>query len=227
MPVKLIIFICSFALLATAFSQEKTVKLKNKRDLTFSAGMGIDYGTSPDFTDYLRDEIPYSNKDSIKSFQAGIEFFGGIEYELSQNISAKADYSYFVRSASYSYNYFVFDYTIVSHQPYIFISYLIKEASYKFKFGLGAGYHFQVLDNKVNKNLTYTSSGPGIRGEAVFSPMFSKKFYGYLSAFVFGNFYGNLKDENGNVLKAANSTVETNLSGYGVGARLGFGLILN
>lgn len=222
----LLIFLCSF-ILGGVYSQTNKITLKNKKDITFSAGMGIDYGTMPDFTDYLRDEIPYSNKDSIKAFHAGIEFFGGIEYELSRNISAKLDYSYFVRSASYSYSYFVFDYTITSHQPYIFINYLVKDERYKFKFGVGAGYHLQVLDNKVSDNLTYKSNGIGVRGEVTFSPKFSKKFWGYMSGFVFGNFYGKLKDDNGNVLKASNSTVETNLSGYGVGARLGFSIILN
>jgi hypothetical protein len=191
--------------------------------------MGIDYGATPNFTDYLRNEIPYSNKDSIKSFHAGIEFFGGIEYELSQKTSVKLDYSYFIRSLSYTYSFFVFDYTIISHQPFVFINYLVKSDNYQFKFGLGAGYHFQILDNKVNQSttLSYKSSGAGVRGEAVFSTKFSKKFWGYLSGFAFGNFYGKLKDDNGIVLKAANSTTEANLSGYGVGARLGFSVILN
>jgi hypothetical protein len=204
-------------------------KIKPKKNITLSAGMGIDYGITPDFTNYLRDEIPFGNKDSIKSFQAGIEFFGGLEYELSQKASVKLDYSYFIRSLNYTYSFFVFDYTITSHQPYLFVNYLIKSENYAFKFGFGAGYHFQLLDNKVNQSttLSYVSSGVGVRGEAVFSTKFSKSFWGYLSGFTYGNFYGKLKDSNGNVLKAANSTTEANLSGYGVGARLGFSIILN
>lgn len=212
-----------------ASSSYSQTKLKPKKLITFSAGMGIDYGATPDFTDYLKDEIPYSNKDSIRSFHAGIEFFGGLEYELSQKMSLKLDYSYFIRSLTYYYSFFVFDYTITSHQPYLFLNYLVKDQNYIFKFGLGAGYHLQMLDNKVNQNttLSYKSNGVGVRGEAVFSTKFSKKFWGYLSGFLFGNFYGKLKDENGNVLKAANSTTEASLSGYGVGARLGFSIILN
>jgi hypothetical protein len=218
-----------FAVVSLVYSADSQVKLSKKKLITFSTGMGIDYGATPDFTDYLRDEIPYSNKDSINSFHAGIEFFGGIEYDLSQTISAKLDYSYYLRSINYSYSFFVFDYTIASHQPYLFINYLSKSDNYRFKFGLGTGYHMQSVDNKVNPSTTlnYKSSGVGVRGEVVFSPMFSKKFWGYISGFVFGNFYGKLKDDNGNVLKASNSTVEASLSGYGVGARLGFSIILN
>ena len=33
--------------------------------------------------------------------------------------------------------------------------------------------------------------------------------------------YGKLKDENGEILKAPNSTKEADLKGYGIGARLG------
>ena len=61
----------------------------------------------------------------------------------------------------------------------------------------------------------------------MFSPKLSNNLYGYLSGFAFGNFYGKLKDDNGNPLKAQNSNVEADVSGYGVGARLGFTINLN
>ena len=203
---------------------------KNKKKLSFSAGMGLGYGATPDFTDYLRQEIPYSNSDSIGSFNAGIEFFGAIEYELTKTLSAKVDYSYFIRSLRYEYSHFIFDYTITSHQPYFFINYnLLKSPNYNFKFGIGLGYHFQQLDNKVSTSTTlrYTSNGPSVRGELIFSPKFSKTFWGYLSGFAYGNFYGKLKDESGNTLKPANSNSEASLGGYGVGVRLGFTFYLN
>lgn len=204
-------------------------RIKNKKIISVYAGMGIDYGITPVFNDYLKDQIPYSNKDSISSFNAGIEFFGGVEKEFSENISVKIDYSYFIRSVSYSFLYEVYDYTITSHQPYIFMNYLFKTVNYNFKFGLGAGYHFQQVDNKVNPTttLTYRSNGPGVRGEVVFSPKLSKNFWGYISAFGFGNFYSKLKDSNGNTLKASNSSTEADISGYGVGARIGFIINLN
>jgi hypothetical protein len=203
--------------------------IKNKKVTSVYAGMGIDYGITPAFNDYLKDQIPYSNKDSIKSFNAGIEFFGGVERELSENISIKIDYSYYIRSLSYSFLYEVFDYTITAHQPYIFASYIIKSVNYNIKAGFGLGYHFQQLDNKVNPSttLTYHSSGPGFRLEGVFSPKLSKNFWGYISAFGFGNFYSRLKDSNGNTLKAENSTNEADVGGYGIGARIGFIINLN
>lgn len=204
-------------------------KLAVKKHISVYAGMGVDYGITPDFNDYLVAEIPYSTGDSIKTFNAGIEFFGGIEYEFSGKLSVKADYSYYVRSLSYSYSPAVFDYTITGHQPYIFLDYILRYPNFNLKFGAGLGYHFQQVDNKINNSttLTYNSSGPSIRGEVVFSPRLSDNFYGYLSGFAFGNFYGKLKDSGGNPLKAPNSNVEASVAGYGVGARLGFIINLN
>jgi hypothetical protein len=187
--------------------------------------MGLGYGATPDFTDYLRNEIPYSNSDSISTFNTGVEFFGGLEYEFSQKLSAKFEYSYFLRSLRYDYSVYVFDYTITAHQPFVYLNYtILQHPSYKLKLGAGAGYHFQNLDNNVNttQTLSYTSSGPAVRLEASFTPKFSKTFWGYLSGFGYLNFYGKLKDENGNVLKPENSNAEASLRGHGVGVRLGF-----
>lgn len=211
---------------SAVYAQKQQAK---KKQISLYAGMGIDYGSTPVFNDYLVAEIPYSTGDSIKSFNSGIEFFGGFEYELSKTISARLDYSYFVRSLTYYYSPAVFDYTITGHQPYLFADYMLKYPNFEFKIGAGIGYHFQQLDNKVSNSttLTYRSSGPSIRGEIVFSPKLSNNLSGYLSGFVFGNFYGNLKDDNGNSLKAPNSDIEADLSGYGVGARIGVIINLN
>jgi hypothetical protein len=202
---------------------------KFRKVLSFYAGMGVDYGITPDFNDFLVASIPYSTGDSIRSFNAGVEFFGGIEYELSKTFSLRADYSYYVRSFTYTFSPAVFDYTITSHQPYLFGGYIMRYTNVDLKLCAGIGYHLQQLDNKINSSTTigYSSSGPSIRAEVIIAPKLSKNFHGYLSGFAFGNFYGKLKDDSGNTLKAANSNTEASLSGYGVGARLGFIINLN
>lgn len=226
MKILFIIAVLTGIVAVSARAQERPSK---KKQLSVYSGMGIDYGITPVFNDYLVSEIPYSTGDSIKTFKAGIEFFGGFEYELTKTVSAKLDYSYFVRSLTYYYSPAVFDYSITGHQPYVFVNYVKKFPNFNLKFGAGIGYHFQQVDNKVNNTntLTYKSSGPSLRIEAVFSPKLSDNFYGYLSGFAFGNFYGKLKDSGGNPLKARNSNVEADVSGYGVGARLGFIINLN
>jgi hypothetical protein len=205
---------------AVLFSQTKVPFTKH---VSLYAGMGIDYGITPQFNDYLIAAIPYSTSDSIKSFNAGVEFFGGAEIDLSRNFSAAVDYSYYIRSLTYTYSPAVFDYSITSHQPYVKLNYVIRENRYNFKIGVSAGYHFQSVDNRINASTTekYRSSGPALRLELTFVHRLSPDFFVYLSGFGFSNFYGKLKDENGNPLKAANSSVEADLAGYGLGGRLG------
>ncbi len=196
---------------------------KFRKHLSFYTGMGVNYGITPDFNDYLIASIPYSTSDSIKSFNTGVEFLGGFEMDLLSNISAGIDYSYYIRGLNYIYSPAVFDYTITNHKPYLFLNYNFRKQNFIFKFGGYIGYHFQQLDNKINNSTTlkYTSSGPSIRLSFTLLPKFSNNFFIYLNGFAFGNFYNKLKDENGNFLKASNSTIEANLKGYGVGARLG------
>src|SRR5438552_17038415 len=95
------------------FSQ---VKQKEKK-YTFSAGMGISMIDNPSFNSFLKNEIPYTNKDSIKSFSVGLEFFGSLAYLLSKNFEVKFDYDYFIKSLTYNYSYFVYDFFYNIHEP--------------------------------------------------------------------------------------------------------------
>src|SRR5436190_11860315 len=79
-------------------SQTDTTKhIKYKKQISISAGMGVSYGTSPSFTSFLKETIPYTTTDSVKTFNIGVEFFGGVEFEFSQKFSLRAEYSYFIR----------------------------------------------------------------------------------------------------------------------------------
>jgi hypothetical protein len=193
-----------------------------------SGGMGICYGNSPSFTDYLRKEIPYSDDDTINSYNTGVEFFICTEYLLHKNISVKLDYSYFIRSTQYTYQYYIFDFIINTHQPYLYVNYVMKERKYRISLGAGIGYHYQLLENIISSNQTerYNSHGPSVRTEIIFSPSFSKTFTGYLTGFLYGNFYGDLKKSDGNYLKATGDSQNVSLRGFGAGIRLGVTFIL-
>ncbi len=200
-----------------------------KKHSAFYTGMGINFGITPDFTDYLIASIPYSTSDSIKSFNAGVEFLGGFERDISSNISVGVEYSYFLRSLSYTYSPAVFDYTIVNHQPYLFFNYNMRKPKLNFKAGLMAGYHFQQVDYLLSNSTTlkYHSSGPSIKASFTLLPMLSKNFFLYVNGFAFANFYSKLKDSNGELLTASTGTIVAALNGYGVGARLGILFYIN
>src|SRR5690349_952054 len=110
----------------------------SRHHLSLSLGMGISLLNNSSFASYLRREIPYSNSDSIKSFNAGIEFFGGIEYMFSKNFAMKLDYSYYIRSLTYTFQAYTYDYSINIHQPYLMAYYVMQKNSFDLKFGAGA-----------------------------------------------------------------------------------------
>ncbi len=202
---------------------------QNKKHFYIYTGMGVDYGITQELNDFLIASIPYSTSDTIKPFNAGVNFFGGIERELTDKLSASLEYAYYVRSFDYTYSPAVFDYTILNHQPYLLLRTNFTKLKYNFKISAGIGYHFQQFNDKLNNSTTlrYFSSGPSVKADFTFLPKFSEKLMVYLSAYGFYNFYGKLKDENGNLLIIPNSVKDVSLKGYGIGARLGLNFRIN
>lgn len=220
------IFLALLFVWCTAYSQGSTVPVKTKKFL-ISAGMGISYTNTSSFNDYLKEYIPFSNTDSVKTFSVGFEVFGGLEYAVNKKFSVKLDYSYFLKSLTYRSTY-TYDFLYNIHQPYLMAYYVSSGTRYRFKFGGGAGYHFATLTRTISNTpeVKFNASGPALRGEVVFSADLSNSLESYLGGFITANFIGSLKDSNGNVLTKPTSGGEVNLSGYGVGVRLGFAIKL-
>lgn len=185
--------------------------------------MGVDYGVTEDFNKYLIASIPYSTTDTLKQFNAGVNFFGGIERDITTDFSAALEYAYYIRSFDFVYSPAVFDYTILNHQPYLLFRINHRKLNYFIKYSAGAGYHFQIFKDKSSiANISeYHSSGISLKADITFLPKFSEKLMAYINAYGFYNFYGNLKDSNSNALKIPNSSNFVSLKGFGVGARLG------
>lgn len=212
-----------------ANSQDKKTTLHFKKRFSLSGGMGISMTTSPSFVDYMRYDIPFSNKDSVKAFGVGLEFFGALEYEILKHFSLKADYSYFIKSRTYNYSYFTYDYFISIHQPYLMGFYAVRGSTYAFKFGGGVGFHFARFTKDIGAglNLVYNASGLGYRAEGEFQAELSKNLGSYISCFALGSSIGTLKDSNKNPLKNAQTGEDVNLSSFGVGLRIGISIYLN
>jgi hypothetical protein len=225
------IFLLLFLFLSgsVVYSQDTSShSTKFKKLIDFSFGMGISLSNTSSLNDYLRDAIPFTNKDSVKSFSVGLEFFGGIEMELSKKFCLKLDYSYFFRGNTYNYPPFIYDISYHIHQPVIMVYYIFPGKSFKFKLGAGAGYSFAQLSNSVSgSEIIYNASGPGLKGEILFSAPLSDRMSSYVSGFIMGNIIGNLKDSNGNILKDPITNASVNLSNFGFGLRLGLCINLN
>jgi hypothetical protein len=214
----------------SVLSQNKKIGEPFRNRFSFSLGMGISMSTAPSLVDYIRNDIPLINKDSVKSFGVGFEFFGAVDYDVSKNFTLGLDYSYFIKSLTYSYSYFTYDYFYSIHQPYLMGYYTIRKPAYAFKFGAGLGYHFAQLTRDIGagSNLVYNASGIAYRGEVVFTAGLSKRLGSYFSGFIMGSSVGSLKDRNSNeVLKNSQTGEDVNLGGFGIGARLGLTIYLN
>lgn len=220
-----------FTFLNSAYAQDRqSDSIRFHKKLFFvSAGMGVSFTNTSSFNNYLKDEIPFTNKDSIKDFSVGIEFFGGLEMQFNKRFSLKLDYSYFFKSLTY-YSYgLTFDYFYLIHQPYIMVYYIVPGKNYEFKFGGGAGYLYSILTktDAEGADQKYTSSGLGLKGEVVFAANLSQRMRSYLSGFILGTVSSNLKDANNSPLTSPLSHNQITLNSFGIGARLGFSIKLN
>lgn len=214
-----------FLLLLISFSEAQNIY--NKKLLSFTVGMGLDYVTTPSLNDYFKTDVPYSNKDSIKTFSVGVEFFGGLEYQISGNASLKADYSYFIRSITYNYYLSNYEFDYYVHQPYLMGYYIVGHKNSQFKFGGGFGYHFAGLEiNNGNSKRNYHSNGLAYKGEVIFSAKLGKKMSTYASGYFQGNILSPLKDSNGSKFTSYFNSNDVTLSSFGVGIRFGLGIII-
>ena len=199
---------------------------QNKKSdyISFSFGMGINYCNNNSLIDFIELQIPDYNtipqNERFSQFSTGLEFFGGVEYQISRNFSIKGDYSYFIKSINIS-RFQNYDYSYINHQPYIILNYIIPQEYFFLKIGGGVGYFMSHLTVKeFGYQQDYSSSGVGLKLEGIFNAQISKNVASYLSGFITQSFQSDLKDGNDVVLKSRdNSTV--NLSSFGLGLRLG------
>jgi hypothetical protein len=217
-----IIFIC----LSVRGQIPDSLQKKHVKHLLIYAGIGLGYTTTPSLNDYIRNQISGGVYDSVRSFSAGLEIFGGVDYEFSKKFSIRFDYSYFFKSRTYYVLYFTYDYFYFVHQPFIYVNYIIAGDKYNIRMGVGFGYHFGQLRMTTvnNPEMKYKSNGPSIRAEILFSTKLSSKLNAYVSGFMTGSFLGTLKDNNNASLKNPQSNQEVGLSGVGFGIRLGFSI---
>lgn len=197
--------------------------------ISFSFGMGANYSNNPSLLRFIESDIEfYSNinpDERFSTFEGGLEFFSGIEYQLSKNVSVKGQYSFLTKS-------FVndrfpnYDYSYVNHQPYLLVNYIIPQEHSFIKIGAGAGY---IVSNftakKFGAQSEYSATGMGIMSEGIANLQISKNVAGYLSLYAFKTFTGDLEDNNG--VKLSNSTVESvSTESLGAGIRLGMEIFI-
>jgi len=215
-------------LLASSGSDSGTVSFKKQSSknhyISLSGGMGISYSNNNSLKNYIQYEIPgypsLADNQKLSDFKSGLELFGGIEKQLSRNLSLKGEYSYFIKSNNVT-AYPNYDFTYYSHQPGIVLYYLIPQEYSFIKIGVGAGYslnHFTFRNFGSETN--YNSTGFNLKIDAVINAQIGNSVSGYIGGFINNSFLGNLKESNNSELKARNGD-SVNLNSFGIGLKLG------
>jgi hypothetical protein len=198
---------------------------KGKKYTSLSFGMGAIYGNNTSLKNYIQYEIPnyglLTRDQQLSEFYTGLDFFGGIEKQISKDFSIKADYSYFIKS--YNVNmYPQYDFSYSSHQPGLMLFYIMPQEYSYIKVGAGTGYvlsNFTVKEYGLEKS--YSSNGIGLKTEVILNVQVGKSFASYISGYLIKTFLQNLKDNIGNELLTNVTKENVNLSSFGAGIRLG------
>jgi hypothetical protein len=192
--------------------------------------MGANYSNNPSLKNYIQYELPYYNyltqDNQLSDFATGLEFFGGVEKQLSKNFSAKVEYSYFMKSYNVKqnsqYDYSKYDFSYYNHQPFLIFYYIIPQEFSFIKIGAGTGYIYsQFTAKKYGAENSYTSNGFGLKTEIILNMQIGKSFAGYISGNITKTFLSNLKDSNGKELLTNGTNETVNSSSFGMGIRLG------
>ena len=222
--IALLVVSCNFTL---ADSTNVSLRSLNKKKFytSFSFGMGAQYGNNPSLKNFIGYEIPnYSyltRDDQLSEFSTGLDFFGGIERQVSKNFSLKGEYSYFIKSYNVKL-YPQYDFSYYNHQPTLMAFYIIPQEYSFIKIGAGAGYVYSNLTvREYGSEKSYSSNGVGLKTEVVFNAQIGKSFTGYISGYLIKTFSQNLKDSNGKELLSSGANETVNLSTFGAGLRLG------
>lgn len=223
-----VLVVCLVCAVRLSYAQPRTLtqsELPKERANTFSlyGGMGVKLGAAPAMVDYINTLADPSQRAS--EFATDVEFFGGAEFPLSDEWGGALEYAYLFKSytlpTSNAGTYTLF-YNI--HMPTAIAQYIIPGKGYFLKLGGGIGYHIGSVEqsNSVfGTDSTYTARGFGVKALAVGETAFDEHLYGYISGDLRWEYFGKLKNNNGNELRNLGQTAS--LSMFVVG--LGFGLI--
>jgi hypothetical protein len=213
-------------LMCSAVSLSQTthaVVINNKNSISAFAGMGINRVAAADIVEYINSISLYTQQ--VSAFTTAVDFFGGVEFPVSDEWGMKIEHSYLFSSYNVdgksggTYNFF---YAV--HAPSVMVQRVITGNGYFFKLGAGGGYHFGSVEQKASlygATTNYSSRGIGIKLDAVGQTAFDESLFAYIGVTTGWEFVGDLKDESGNKLYLPASTTSVSLNYFYAGVRFG------
>jgi hypothetical protein len=190
--------------------------------VSFRAGMGVDYISSPSLYNYFNQN--FSDPGSqIGSFRASVNFSGEADYGLSNKYELGLDLTY--RLYSYNFSGSLGSYNLSYHNimPTFVNYYVIKGDGYEFKFGGGLGIRFLSADENLpgtTTTQTYTSTGIGFLLRAAGNTKISDNLFASILFDIRYDLNGEPK-YNGNNLYNAVDKSNVNFNSLSIGVGLG------
>jgi len=125
-----------------------------------SAGMGLNFFSSPDLRDYINSN--FSSSSDISSFSTSADFFVEIAYAINEDYQIAVDYTYNIYSFNSNFGAGNYDLQLKQHKPSIIGYYVIAGTGYKLKIGTGFGLRLANADEKLYGMIeNYNTSGIG------------------------------------------------------------------
>lgn len=192
-------------------------------DIRFS--MGLNFVSAPQLREYINYSAP--SNDLQPEISTYIEFAGEYGYKLNNQYQIGLETAYESKSVNYPAvpSGYVFDYSLIS--PTLIGYYISVSEGYKFKFGIGAGPRFAMVDESVyiNRSDSYSSSGFGMLLKADGSTKLSELVFAYIGFDIRYNNLGELKSSSDNVLVNPNTNEGVSFNSFSAGIKLGISII--
>lgn len=197
--------------------------IQRQNDAAAFGGMGIALVSAPDVVEYINaTSIPSQRVDD---FGPAVDFFGGIEFPVSDEWGIKIEYSYLFKSYSFiGTNGAMHDLFYDVHSPDVLLQRVFAGKGYFIKAGAGGGYHFGSVSQKISTfgvETRYTADGIGIKGEIVGQTAFDDNVFGYIGGELGWEFLGKVRDRNGIILTNTVRRQDASLNYFFAGLRFG------
>jgi hypothetical protein len=167
-----------------------------------SLGLGVGLHSAPFLVDYMNAFRSSPAEQRLDEFSSMLELFMTPEYRIHPAWSLALEYSLLMKTQtvggglSAAGSEFVYN----VHMPTAILRYRVSDPAFYLKFGGGVGYHVATLNQTLYSygvEEHYTTSGLGIKVEAVGNTKFDETFYSSIGVDLRWDFLGAFKNASG------------------------------
>jgi hypothetical protein len=184
----------------TAYSQSSADAMRSR--FAVSLGMGAGVHSAPFLVDYMNAFRPSPSSSRLDEFSSMLELFVTPEYRVHPEWNVGLEYSVLIKTQSLGNGPYgaVSEFAYKVHMPTALLRYVVSDPAYYLKVGGGLGYHVATLQQTLSSfgvDERYTTTGVGVKIEAVGNTKFDETFYGSIGVDLRWDFLGTFKNTSG------------------------------